>query len=283
MLSVSQEASDGNARAASPASIVVTVFGAFARDHDGWFAISALVEMLGELDIEDQRIRAAVSRLKRRGVLIAERRGDAAGYAISPATRRVFDVGDARVFGTPPSGLEGWGLVSFSIPEHARNLRYLLRSRLIRVGAGHVDSGLWIAPKHVMKDIDVIVAELNVGEYLTTFIAEYHGYDELSHKVRQWWNLDELQHQYQAFIEAFSPVRQKWSQADSVDGAAAFADYTRTLTAWRPLPYLDPQLPTELLPSGWSGTSALELFQEIRTRLATPAAVFVDKLVNTVD
>jgi phenylacetic acid degradation operon negative regulatory protein len=43
------------------------------------------------------------------------------------------------------------------------------------------------------------------------------------------------------------------------------------LTAWRGLRYLDPGLPLELLPAGWKGVAAAELFQRLHTTLGPPA------------
>jgi phenylacetic acid degradation operon negative regulatory protein len=57
--------------------------------------------------------------------------------------------------------------------------------------------------------------------------------------------------------------------------SAAFADYVRVLTAWRRLPFLDPGLPAELLPAGWHGTRAAELFDALRDALAAPARAHV--------
>jgi len=46
----------------------------------------------------------------------------------------------------------------------------------------------------------------------------------------------------------------------------------RVLTDWRRLPYLDPGLPAELLPSGWAGARAAEVFFTLQSRLADAAA-----------
>src|SRR5258708_7517724 len=54
-------------------------------------------------------------------------------------------------------------------------------------------------------------------------------------------------------------------------GGEAFADYIRALTAWRRLPFLDPGLPAELLPSDWNGLAAAAAFAALRDRLAGPA------------
>jgi phenylacetic acid degradation operon negative regulatory protein len=52
---------------------------------------------------------------------------------------------------------------------------------------------------------------------------------------------------------------------------AAFADYVRVLTDWRRLAYLDPGLPAELLPPGWTGARAAEVFFALQSRLAGAA------------
>ncbi len=49
----------------------------------------------------------------------------------------------------------------------------------------------------------------------------------------------------------------------------------RVLTDWRRLPYLDPGLPAELLPDGWVGIRAADLFFALRTLLEEPARAYV--------
>ena len=44
-----------------------------------------------------------------------------------------------------------------------------------------------------------------------------------------------------------------------------------TLTEWRRLAYLDPGLPLPLLPQGWNGVTAGELFDELSRTLSGPA------------
>jgi phenylacetic acid degradation operon negative regulatory protein len=39
-------------------------------------------------------------------------------------------------------------------------------------------------------------------------------------------------------------------------------DQIHLVHAWRRFPFLDPQLPAELLPGGWAGAKAAELFRE---------------------
>ena len=60
----------------------------------------------------------------------------------------------------------------------------------------------------------------------------------------------------------------------------AFAGYVRVLTDWRRLPYLDPRLPAELLPEGWIGIRAADLFFALRALLEEPARAYVKSAIS---
>ena len=60
----------------------------------------------------------------------------------------------------------------------------------------------------------------------------------------------------------------------------AFAGDVRVLTDWRRLPYLDPGLPAELLPEGWVGIRAADLFFALRALLEEPARTYVKSAIN---
>ena len=51
------------------------------------------------------------------------------------------------------------------------------------------------------------------------------------------------------------------------------------LTDWRRLPYLDPGLPAELLPDGWIGIRAADLFFALRSLLEEPARAYVKHVI----
>src|ERR1051326_9213460 len=89
-----------------PAPLIVTIYGLYggagisdsARHAGDWLPISALVRLLAELDVDEPSARSAISRLKRRGLLAADRRGGVAGYGLSPEAGAILDEGDARIF-----------------------------------------------------------------------------------------------------------------------------------------------------------------------------------------
>src|SRR3954451_22787412 len=129
---------------AVPRSLLMTFFGAFLRRLGGWIAVADLVALMGDLGLDEQAVRSAVSRLKRRGVIAPERRAGAAGYRLTDAGRAILEAGDARIFARPAAerGPHEWLLVSFSIPEAQRALRHRLRARLEWLGLGTVASAV---------------------------------------------------------------------------------------------------------------------------------------------
>ncbi|MBA3308665.1 MAG: hypothetical protein H0U28_01200, partial [Nocardioidaceae bacterium] len=65
----------------APQQLIVTVYGLYAREQ-GWFSVSSLIKLLAELEVDEPAVRSSVSRLKRSGILAAERVDGVAGYGL---------------------------------------------------------------------------------------------------------------------------------------------------------------------------------------------------------
>lgn len=275
------EPNDIALRASRPQSLIITIFGAYSRTMEGWLSVSTLLRLMGEVGVEDAAVRSALSRFKRRGILVAERRDGAAGYALSDNAWRTFDVGDARVLQRrepPPSS--DWVLAAFSIPERSRDIRYRLRSRLARVGFAQVAGGLWIAPRALEADVQYIVDVLGVHGHVNIFGAEHIGVGSTADAVREWWDLDDIGAQYSAFTRTYRKVGAAYQAGKAIEAVSSFADYTRVLTSWRPLPYIDPGLPREFLPRVWPGDAATELFYSLHDQLFPWAQEHVENVAR---
>ncbi|MGH3094462.1 MAG: PaaX family transcriptional regulator [Streptosporangiales bacterium] len=266
----------GAARASQPRALIVTVYGLYAREEGGWISIAALIRLLAELGVDEPAVRSSISRLKRRSILEAQRVDGAAGYGLSRRARDILDEGDRRIFQRPRAHLgDGWLLAVFSVPESLRRKRHTLRSRLAWLGFGAVAAGVWIAPAHLDAETRDVLERYELADYVDLFHADYRAFGDVREKVREWWDLDELQRLYDEFLAVYAPVLGKWKRRRAPDDAQAFHDYVRALTAWRQLPFLDPGLAGEVLPSDWHGTRAGDLFFALRTRLAEPAHRYV--------
>jgi phenylacetic acid degradation operon negative regulatory protein len=271
--------------AAQPRALIVTIYGLYGRDAGGWLSIAGLIRLMAGLGVEEPAVRSAISRLKQRGLLAAERVGGAAGYGLTERGRAILAEGDTRIFERPrASAGDGWLIAVFSVPEEERARRHALRARLTWLGFGSVAAGVWIAPAHLAAETREMLGGDGLDQYVTLFTAGQLAFGDIRQEVSRWWDLDRLGGLYQAFIDSAEPVVARWQAAPPGPGhgrgdpGQAFADYVRVLTAWRRLPFLDPGLPPDLLPEDWSGARAEEVFGRIRARLGDPAAGYARQI-----
>ncbi|MGP3683808.1 PaaX family transcriptional regulator [Streptomyces sp. IBSNAI002] len=255
-----------------PSSLINTVYGAFLRRLGGWISIADLITLMAELDVDGPAVRSAISRLKKRGVLEPERRG-ATGYRLGPAVHPVFDEGDRRIFASlePADLADGWAMAVFSVPESERSHRYQLRTRLTWLGFGNIAPGVWLAPGRLLDDARGMLERLGLSDYVHLFAAEYAAFSDLPDTVSSWWDFPAIQTQYAAFTDTYAPVAAGLAAGPDPDPAQAFRHYVPLLTQWRRLPYLDPGLPTELLPGDWNAVAARQVFQQLHTVLLEPS------------
>ena len=214
-------ATGSEAIAAQPRALIVTIYGLYARDCDGWFSIASLIRLMAELGVDEPAVRSAISRLKQRGLLESQRRGGAIGYGVSGRGSEILAEGDRRIFHRSSSGhSDGWLLAVFSVPEQERARRHALRSRLAWLGFGSVSAGVWIAPAHLAGETrDVLVADGLAG-YVSLFGAAYLAFGDVTEKISQWWDLDQLASLYRDFIGAQTPVLDRW-RGDRQEPAAS--------------------------------------------------------------
>src|SRR4051812_4691068 len=258
---------------ARPRSLLMTFFGAFVRELGGWIAVADLIGLMAGLDLDEQAVRPAVSRLKRRGVIAPERRAGAAGYRLTDAGRAILESGDARIFARPGAerGPHAWLLVSFSIPEAQRGLRHRLRARLEWLGLGAVASAGWVGPAHVEAGGRGPLGEFGLAGLVEIFRAEHAGFTAPADALARWWDLGAIAAEYREYLRAWRPWLASRRRRRAIDPADAFAGYVRQLDAWRRIPFHDPGLPAGALPGDWPGTAAWALFGELSERLHPPA------------
>ncbi|MPZ95715.1 MAG: PaaX family transcriptional regulator [Propionibacteriales bacterium] len=266
-----------HSRGLRPRALIVTIYGLYAREVGGWLSVGALIRLMADLGVDEPAVRSSISRLKRRGILEAERVDGAAGYALSDQARAILDEGDRRIFERPRATVaDGWVLAVFSVPESERQQRHMLRSRLSWLGFGTVAAGVWIAPGHLEAETRDVLERHGLSSYVDLFLASYQGFADVADEIETWWDLDGLQRMYDDFVVSQQVVLDRWRRRRSPDTAEAFADYVRALTEWRRLPFLDPGLAPELLPTDWHGARAADLFADLRGRLAGPAHQHVE-------
>ncbi|MBW8763783.1 MAG: regulator [Microbacterium sp.] len=252
---------DIDARPGSTASLLRTFVGLYLRRLGGWISASALVSLAGALGIPESQARTGVTRLKQKGLLLAERDG-VPGYLLNPDAVPMLERGDRRIFEMREmTDADTWCLVSFSIPESARNVRHQLRKRLQFIGAGVVSSALWICPGHLQGEVEQILDDLDARPWATLFsTATPVPSGSLVEAAVSWWDLAALRAAHESFQTSLSTLPEE-----------PFAAYVHLIDRWRVLPYTDPGLPPAMLPADWPGASSFRAFARLATENAGPA------------
>ncbi|HYQ64399.1 PaaX family transcriptional regulator C-terminal domain-containing protein [Actinophytocola sp.] len=258
-----REVSGGSAR-----SLLTTVLGEFVLPLDRQVWTSALVEALALFDVEEKAARQALARTAAEGWLSADRVGRRVRWNLTADARRLLAEGATRIYGFGSKSREWdgrWLVVLVSVPETQRDLRHKLRTRLSWAGFGSPTAGVWITP-HLSAEADakLILDELDLSPQAMSYLAQYGALGSERTMVERAWDLAEVAARYQAFVDEFAVLAP--STPDEVLRAQ-----TLLVHEWRRFPFLDPQLPEELLPPRWSGTTATALFNELHVRWRTPA------------
>jgi phenylacetic acid degradation operon negative regulatory protein len=253
----------------STRGFLLTVLGEFVLPVGGRVWTAALLDALGALGVEERTARQAVWRSAERGLLESERIGRRTRWALSDAARRLLSEGTRRIYSLhrEPRPWDGrWLLLYVSVPESQRDLRHRMRTRLGWAGFASIGSGTWVSP-WIDRETEAreVLDELSLTAAARSFIAHPGGIGDVKEMVATTWPLAEIGTGYDAFLERFdgAPV------ADS--GYDAFVNQVRLVHEWRRFPFLDPDLPGDLLPRDWSGYRAAELFHRLHEQWRSPA------------
>jgi phenylacetic acid degradation operon negative regulatory protein len=153
------------------------------------------------------------------------------------------------------------------VPEPRRELRHRLTTQLAWAGFGSLGGGLWITP-HVDREVLVHAEE---PAQLLSFRAELGALGGTERVIDEAWDLPALREHYEQFIEDFAHLRPR-------GGEPSFAAQTALVHAWRRFPFIDPDLPDDLLPRDWPRRRAYELFRERHEKWAPAAQAHFDSL-----
>jgi phenylacetic acid degradation operon negative regulatory protein len=258
-----REVSDASAR-----SLLTTVLGEYVLPQGEPIWTQTIVDVLGRFEIEEKSARQALARVAAEGWLSSERVGRRVRWALTPPGRRLLVEGAERIYGFG-SGNQQWDgrwlVVMVSVPETKRELRHRLRTRLSWAGFGSPEPGVWVSP-HVGAEVEAksILEDLALTSEVMSFIATYGALGDVQRMVAAAWDLQEVADKYESFIDQFSGL-------DARTPEHALLAQTRMVHEWRRFPFLDPQLPGELLPAKWSGSRATQLFSDNHAAWREPA------------
>jgi phenylacetic acid degradation operon negative regulatory protein len=260
-------------------SLVFDLFGDYLRYSGGRVRLRGLVALLGCFGIPEATARVAAARLRKEGWLTAERDGRETVYSLTPAAWRMLDEGRARIFQRARGPWDGqWHMVIYQVPETERALREQLRRRLAWLGFGPLSSSVWLSPHDRAQEVLDEFAEYPAAR-LDIFRSRSAGNGADRDIAARAWDLAALDDDYRALLGRYSPRLAEY-RSGSLGDQAALVERMRLVYDYRHFPFRDPDLPAELMPDGWPGRQAHEVFLQAHGLLRDPAERAVASLTD---
>jgi|1185.fasta_scaffold123847_2 phenylacetic acid degradation operon negative regulatory protein len=258
----------------APQDLVLSLLGAHHVPRErGTVWSGGLVRLLEEFRFSEGAARVALNRLVARELLARSKDGRHVHYALTPRTVAVLAEGDRRIFrlGESPRRETTWTVLWHSIPENRRVARARLVRRLRFLGFGSVQDGTWLAPHDREAEVAALLAELDVTAHAGVLLGRPATAVDFGTFVARVWDLDELAERYRAFAEHFRAQ-------DVTDDRQALLLRTRLVHTFREFPFLDPELPEDLVPAPKHRAEALRLFHDLYPALAPAAQRYFDEV-----
>ena len=245
-------------------STLLTILGEFLLPRPDGAWQEALIGSLKLLGFTPSAARQAVVRSAREEWLESERVGRRSRMRLTARSAELLRDGARRIygFGEPVSWDGRWLLLVLRVPEPRRELRHRLTTQLAWAGFGSLGGGLWITP-HVDREALVDAEE---PAQLLTFRAELGALGGTQKVIDEAWDLAALREHYEQFISRLQPA------AARAAGRRAFAAQTALVHAWRRFPFIDPDLPDDLLPARLAAPRARTSCSRTATSKWAPAA-----------
>jgi phenylacetic acid degradation operon negative regulatory protein len=265
--------------------LVFTLYGDYIRHRGGEAWTGSLIELLGLFGLSRQAVRSTLSRMSRKGWLKSRRISRYSFYSLTPKCVELLEEGARRIFQPRCDKWDGrWHLLTYSIPETKRQLRRKLRRRLLWLGFGTLNQATWISPRDLRAEVEQIADTLKLHPYIEFFTAKHRGFTSNKEIVSRCWDLDQLNHYYAELIKRYGPFFEEYQarlkDRERLEPQECFIQRFMLIHEYRSSPYVDPNLPLELLPNDWLGERAAQLFHQYHDLLVEEAVTFVDSVLS---
>ncbi|OGN89772.1 MAG: hypothetical protein A2158_01380 [Chloroflexi bacterium RBG_13_46_14] len=267
-----------------PRSAMLTLYGDYVRHRGGEIGIGSLIALLSNFGLSENSIRSAVSRMCRASILKVRRNRSRSYYSLSDEGQALMYKGERRIFERKRDKWNGlWNLVVYYIPEENREARDRLRRELAWMGFGPLTTATWISPHDLTDEVIELADKLEIRPYIQVFQTRMKNSNDPTGIVARCWDLQKIHKRYNAFIKEYRKKMEdhqaRIDKGENIESSEYFVQRFKLIDDYRRLPYLDPDLPEELLPKNWLRSEAMDLFDRYHEILTEKANQYFDSVL----
>jgi len=261
-----------------PRAIVFDLYGEYFRYAGGAVRLGALTELMGSFGVEAPTVRVVMTRLRKEGWFDSEKIGREVSYRLNDKSWHLLDDGRSRIFERCDGTWDRvWTQALVDESVTAREQRKRIETALRWCGFGCYAPGVWFSPHDRTQKLDDMLTGADVG-MVRHLRASTAGLTTDRVIAERCWDLTELGRDYQQFIEDYRPRLPHYRRG--LAGEQALVDQVALVGDYRRYPFRDPDLPEVLLPAGWRGREAHEIFTVAHDLLRAPAEQYVAKVID---
>jgi phenylacetic acid degradation operon negative regulatory protein len=258
--------------------VVFDLFGDHLRHLGGEARMQALGDLLAVFGVGESTARVVLARMRREGWFTTRRDGRATVYALTDQGRRLLDEGRTRIFERVRQPWDGeWRMIIYGVPEPDRAERERLRRTLTWLGFGPLAAATWVSPHDRLDEVEHASGETSAR--LDLFTCRSRGPAADREMATRCWDLEGLAADYAELVDRLVGLPSH-AELARMPGPDALRLRIELVASYRTFPFRDPDLPAELLPEGWPGRRAHELFVAAHDALAAPADAHVRAVLD---
>jgi phenylacetic acid degradation operon negative regulatory protein len=220
----------------------------------------------------------------RAGILKVRRNKSRSYYSLSDDGLALMYKGERRIFERKRSAWNGlWNLVVYYIPEQNREARDRLRRELTWMGFGPLSTATWISPHDLTDEVIDLADKLKIRPYIQIFQTVMKNNNDPAGIVARCWDLPKIHKRYNAFIKEYKKKMEDYHDRVikdvNIESSEYFVQRFKLMDDYRRLPYLDPDLPEQLLPKNWLRSEAMDIFDRYHEILTEKANQYFDAVI----
>ncbi|WP_010677553.1 PaaX family transcriptional regulator [Bacillus timonensis] len=263
-----------------PRSLMLTLYGEYIKYYGGEIWVGSLIELMKQFGVSESSVRGALFRMVQNSLLEVRKVGKKSYYSATPQGR--VDEGVSRVYATQNHIWDQkWRILTYSFPEEKREIRNKIRKELIWTGFGNLTNSTLVTPNPIEDQVKKMIKEYDIEQYAFLFTSSSIVSHDNQSIIDIGWDLNMVRDEYQTFIDKFTPkfeeLREK-ALNNTLKDEECFIEKTVLVHEYRKFLFQDPGFPRDLLPEGWIGIKARELFWNIHQLLSIPSIRYFESV-----
>lgn len=266
-------------------SLIISLFGDSISQHGNMVWLGSIIDVLRPFGLNPRQIRTAVFRLVQENWLQSQQHGRKSYYSFTEFGVRHYEKAARRIYAAGREDWDGnWTLVVPAFIE--ASVRDELRKELHWLGYGAIANGVMAHPSGDRQSLDETLLEMGITEdvvVLQSRTEDVASRECIKRLVQSTWRLTEIQQRYDSFLAGYRPLMLSLNKNIQPENQHCFLIRTLLIHEYRRILLSDADLPDELLPLNWSGSTAHDLTANLYEKVHQGAMRYICENMETID